>query len=365
MLVQILHLSISSTTNLNSLRNFITLNEKEITDSYTIIDQIFKIPKYDLNLIINSFYFSNFPIILLDIFDKLQLDDYRSHKEFLKKLYLELAKLIFISKIEDGSFLNLIKILDKIVQKFVCFKNISTKEKIINSIIISTSEYLIINIDEILDLIMSFDHKLLLEVTNFPVNLFKIYNYFRDPNNPNKKYEHAFHRYANYLFNNLRCLVDPENFTMFNKAIVEFTIIDKVYNSQTYSTETIELISKFLDLCDGLDKNSWFDTNIKIISKAIENVDYNDSIDLTLMLLSETKNITNLSDRIYTIFNFFYRLIIVNIDYSNFFEKESLILCLFKQDWFVFLINKESLEEKESRFRHDLFICLIEALYYA
>jgi len=55
----------------------------------------------------------------------------------------------------------------------------------------------------------------------------------------------------------------------------------------------------------------------------------------------------------------------MNIEYSKYFDKESLILCLFKQDWFVFLINKDDFDEKDSRFRHDLFICMIEALFYA
>ena len=105
--------------NLSALRNYITFNEKEILDNYTNLEQIFKAPKYDVNLIINSFYFSNFPMMLLNVYDKLSIDDYRSHKEFLKKFYLELAKLIFYTKIEEASFLNLIKILDKIIQNFI------------------------------------------------------------------------------------------------------------------------------------------------------------------------------------------------------------------------------------------------------
>lgn len=40
-------------------------------------------------------------------------------------------------------------------------------------------------------------------------------------------------------------------------------------------------------------------------------------------------------------------------------------MCLFKQDSFVFLIKKDDFDEKDSRFRHDLFICMIEALFYA
>jgi hypothetical protein len=352
---------------LESMRNFVSLNEKEIMDNYTLLEQIFKIPKYDLNIIINSIYFSNFGTSLLDIFSKLPIDEYRSHKEFLKKFYLELAKLIFATKIEDGSFLNLIKILDTVISQFLCFKNISTKEKIINSVILHLANYLLQNLEEILDLIMSFDHKLLLEITKFPVNLYKIYNFYRDPNNPNKKVEQALHRYINFLFENLRNLVDAENFTVINKTITEYKNLDNFHNPQLFSTEIIELLSKFLELNDNLEKTSgnWFDVNLKLISKNIENIDYNETIDLVLNLLPETRNISNPSDRIYTLFNLFFRLILVNIDYSNFFEKESLILCLFKQDWFVLLIKASPLEERESRFRHDFFICLIEALYHA
>jgi hypothetical protein len=168
-----------------------------------------------------------------------------------------------------------------------------------------------------------------------------------------------------YIFNSTRELVDADAFTAINKTITEFKIIDNIHNPGLYSTEIIELISKFLEFCENFDKNSWFDTNLKLISKLIENIEYDDAIDIIINLLSYTKFITNHFDRVYTIFNLFYRLIMMNINYCNYFEKESLILCLFKQDWFVFLINKDNCDEKESRFRHDLFICLIEALFYA
>jgi hypothetical protein len=353
--------------NINALRNFFLLNEKEITDDYSIFEQIFKIPKYDLNLVINVFYFSNLCTNLIDVFDKLNFDDFRSHKEFLKRLFMELAKYIFTTKIDEGTFLNLIKIMNSIISKFVSFKNTSTKEKFVNSVIIFIANYLLTNIDEILDLLMSFDHKLLLEIIIFPINLYKIYNFFRDPNNPNKKFENSFHRYVSFLFDNIRNIIDPEVYSKFNLSIVEFKIIDNKYNPQTYSTEIVELVSKFFELCDIYEKSSedWFDLNIKLLSKLVDNIDYTELVDLTLNLLSESRSITNLSDRIITLFNLFYRLIIVNIDYSNFFEKESLILCLFKQDWFVLLIKGVSLEDKESRFRHDFFISLIEALFQA
>ena len=80
-----------------------------------------------------SLYFSNFPIILLDFFDKINTDDFRSHKEFLKKLYLELAKQLFYTNIEEGAFLNLLKILNKIIDRFNTFAKIQIKERIINS----------------------------------------------------------------------------------------------------------------------------------------------------------------------------------------------------------------------------------------
>ena len=125
-----------------------------------------------------------------------------------------------------------------------------------------------------------------------------------------------------------------------------------------------EIVSKFLEFSEYYEKNTWFDLNLKLISKNIENLDYEESVDIIISLLYETKNITNFCDRIFTLFNLFYRLILININYSNYFEKESLILCLFKQDWFVFLINKDNLDQRESRFRHDLFITMIETLFY-
>ena len=67
--------------------------------------------------------------------------------------------------------------------------NISTKDRVINSIIVYLADYLMTTIEDLLDLVISFDIKLLLEVLDFPINLFKIYNFYRDPNNPEKKYE--------------------------------------------------------------------------------------------------------------------------------------------------------------------------------
>ena len=350
--------------NINSLRNYLVLNEKDIIDNLSLLEQIFKIKNVQIDFIINSFYFSNFPIVLLNIFNKISYDEYRTYKEFLKKFYLELGKLLFEQSVQDGAFLNLLKILEKIILKFKCFNQLSTNEKIINSIIIPLSEYLISNINEILDLIISFDHKLLSQSLNFPIALYKIYNYFRDLNNPNKKIERSFHKYISYLFKENRNIVDPDIYSEFLKTICEFKIIEININPQYYGTEIIENISKFLELSDHFDKSTWFDSNMKILSKLMDFVDYNEVFDITISLLSETKNIGNLNDRMLTIFNLFIRLIFLAINYSSFFEKDSLILCLFKHNWFVLLVNKAKVDERESRWRNDVFIGLIEGLFY-
>ena len=71
------------------------------------------------------------------------------------------------------------------------------------------------------------------------------------------------------MFENLRSLVDPENFTVINKTITEYKILDNFNNPQLFSTEIVELLSKFLELNDNLEKTSgnWFDVNLKLISK--------------------------------------------------------------------------------------------------
>lgn len=101
---------------------------------------------------------------------------------------MDLVKLVFDKKLLEGTFINVLKLINRMIEKFSCLKNLSTIEKLLNSIIINISEYLITNLDELLDLIMSFDLKLIEEVLVFPINLYKIYNFYRDPNNPEKKY---------------------------------------------------------------------------------------------------------------------------------------------------------------------------------
>jgi hypothetical protein len=66
------------------MRNYVNLGEKEILDNYSFLEQFFKSPKFDVNVLVNSFYYSNFPLLLLDVFDKFTVEEYRTHKEFLK-----------------------------------------------------------------------------------------------------------------------------------------------------------------------------------------------------------------------------------------------------------------------------------------
>ena len=51
---------------MNSLRNFSILNEKDIMNNIPNIENILKEKNFDINYIINCFYFSNFPSLLLE-----------------------------------------------------------------------------------------------------------------------------------------------------------------------------------------------------------------------------------------------------------------------------------------------------------
>jgi hypothetical protein len=350
--------------HVNALRNYLVLTEKSILENLPSIEQLLQETK-NTNYIINSFYFSNFPLNLLMMINKINFDEYRTYKQFLIKFYIELTKRLFVHNTDEGAFLNLLKMLTQILNKFTCYNELPTKERIVNSIIIQIAEYLMLHLEELISLLISIDHKLLIQSFLLPIHLYKIYNYYRDYNNPCTKYERQFHRYLCYIFTELRNVVDPEVYSEISRVVCEFKIIENEIHPQLYSSEIIEINSKFLELSEHFDKNTWFDTNLKILSKLIDYVDYTDAVDLTLILLSNTKNVQNLNDRIITTFNLFTKLIMLNIDYSSFFGKESLILCLFKQDWFVFLVNKDKndLNHRESRWRHDLFICLIEALF--
>lgn len=351
--------------NYYSLRNYINLNDKEIIEHYKQIESIFKSPKYDINQVILAFHYTQFPNLLIDVFDKLNNEEYVSYITFLKKFYLELSKILITNSLEKSTFLCLLNIFCRVISRFSCFEFLNTKQKIINSIIINFSETLMTDLENIIELIMSFDIKLLLNSLELPIQLMRIYTFYRDPSNPNKKYENIFHRFINFIFQNVAFIYDPEVFSAVNKCIIEFKILDYPYNPDRYSAECFELVSKFLDLIENFEKNNWFDSNMKIISKIVDYIDYKDRIDLIFTLLYECKFISNLNDRIITLFNLFCSLIMINISYAGYFNKESLIHHLFIQNWFVILIQETSPDERDSRFRQDLFICLIESLFYA
>ena len=360
--------------NINSLKLFFTLDDKDIIENLNFLENIFKVKKFDFNYIINSFYYSNFPVLLLSLFNKINYDDFRIFKTYLINFFLELCNiLIFNKNTNDGTFLNLIKILNKTIINFKTFEKINTIDKIINSIIIKIVEFFFKNnaegLYDIIILLKSFDNKLLNGCINFPINLYKIYIFFLDENNKNSKQTNNINNiifnYISFLFKELRNVIDPDIFSEFNKTILEFLILSKNFNiSKNFGSEILSIFSLFLTFSDHFDKSTWFDSNIKLLSKLVEFLDNNNIIDISLLLLSLTKNIKNYNDRIITIFSLFSNLIFLAINYSKFFSNESLILCLFKQDWFVLLINKEDVDNRESLWRNDLFISLIEALLF-
>ena len=126
------------------------------------------------------------------------------------------------------------------------------------------------------------------------MDLYKIYNFYRDPNNPNKRYEKNFHTYISHLFQELRNVEDPDIYSEVNKTICEFKILEKRINPGYYSTEIVENISKFINFSEHLDKSMWFDNNIKNLSHLINYVDNTEVIDLIILLLNETKYIKKL-----------------------------------------------------------------------
>ena len=353
---------------MNSLRNYVILNQKEIIDNVPNIENILKEKTCDINYIINCFYFSNFPLLLLNIIKKIPEDEVRQYKDFLSKFFLELGKLLF-SKLQDVTFLNLIQILSKLISNFTCFTDDNSefeKIKLINATLLPMSEYLISHLEEIIYLMKSFDNKLLSQCISFPINLYKIYNYFRDENNANNfnKYEKYFHFYMKFIFQEIRNLLEPDIYSEFTKALCEYQIlIKKNKNTSNHSTEIIEILSKYITFIEHIDKSMWFDNNIKNLSFLINFIDYNETMQYVLILLKETFHIKNNSDRIITIYNLFNNIVFLSINYSDYFEDESVILCLFKQEWFVVLVNKSEIDEKESRWRHDIFICLIESIF--
>ena len=352
--------------NINALRNFIILNQKELIENISKVENLFKTQQYDINFIVNAFYFSNYPILLLNIINKLSSEDLRQFKNFLANFYLELGKLLFFNKLQDGSFLNLIKMISRILRNFKCYPELSTKQKICNSALIPLAEYLIINLEELINLIISFDIKLLAQSINFPIELYKIYNYYRDYNNPYKKREKIFHLYISYLFKETRNIVDPDIYSEVTKALCEFKIIEHLINPGCYSVEIVENISKFMTFSEHLDKTMWFDNNMKNLSYIINYIENNEIIELAILLLRESQYINNHNDRVITLYNLFNRLISLSLDYGNFVDKESLIFLLLKNNWFTNFINIKKLEfEHYNNWRNDIFICLIESIFHA
>ena len=354
--------------NMNSLRNYPILNQKDIISNIQNIENILKEKNCDINYIINCFYFSNFPSLLLNIIKKISDDDIRQYKDFLSKFFLELAKILLINKLQDVAFLNLLQIISKLLTNFTCYEiDIENfeKTKLINSSLIPMAEYLITHLEEIIFLIKSFDHKLLSQIISFPINLYKIYIYYKDENNHQNfnKYEKYFHFYMKFLFQEIRNLLEPDIFSEIVKTLCEYQILVKNNNSCFLSTEIIEIMSKFITFIEHFDKSMWFDNNMKNLSFLMNYIDYDVTMEYVLILLKETFHIKNNSDRIITLYNLFNRIVFLSINYSQYFEEESVILCLFKQEWFVVLVNKSEIEEKESKWRHDIFICLIESIF--
>ena len=130
----------------------------------------------------------------------------------------------------------------------------------------------------------------------------------------------------------------------------------------TYSTEIFELVSKLFDLKEFHFNNRWFDSNFKLISYLINFIDSTDSFELLINLLEYSKFMTAGSDRISALLNLFNRMIdnlLADIDIS---QQNSVIFTLFKHQWFILLIQKDRLDERDSGFRQDLFLCLMQAL---
>ena len=354
--------------SMNSLRNFPILNEKDIISNILNVENILKEKNCDINYIINCFYFSNFPSLLLNIIKKISDDEIRQYKDFISKFFLELGKILLINKLQDVAFLNLLQILSKLLSNFTCYELINEnfeKTKLINASLIPLSEYLISHLEEIIFLIKSFDHKLLSQIILFPINLFKIYIYFKDENNKHNfnKYEKYFHFYMKFIFQEIRNLLEPDIFSEFVKALCEYQILVKNENACFLSTEIIEIMSKFITFIEHIDKSMWFDNNMKNLSFLMNYIDYDVTMEYVLILLKETCHIKNNNDRIITLYNLFNTIVFLSINYSQYFENESVILCLFKQEWFVVLVNKSEIDEKESKWRHDIFICLIESIF--
>ena len=108
--------------NMNTLRNYSILNQKDVMSNIPNIENILKEKNFDINFIINCFYYSNFPSLLLNIIKKISNDDIRQYKDFITKFFLELGKILLINKLQDVAFLNLLQILSKLLSNFTCYE---------------------------------------------------------------------------------------------------------------------------------------------------------------------------------------------------------------------------------------------------
>ena len=73
--------------NMNTLRNYSILNQKDVMSNIPNIENILKEKNFDINFIINCFYYSNFPSLLLNIIKKISNDDIRQYKDFITKFF--------------------------------------------------------------------------------------------------------------------------------------------------------------------------------------------------------------------------------------------------------------------------------------
>ena len=93
-----------------------------------------------------------------------------------------------------------------------------------------------------------------------------------------------------------------------------------------------------------------FDNNTKNLSHIVNYRENTKVMDIVILLLNETQQIKNHNDRIITLFNLFNRaisLFLESLDYGNFVEKESLILCIFKNNWLIDLVKTGKLEDEK------------------
>ena len=74
--------------NMNILRNYSVLNQNDIISNIPNIEAILKEKNCDINFIINCFYYSNFPSLLLNIIKKISNEEIIQYKEFISKFFI-------------------------------------------------------------------------------------------------------------------------------------------------------------------------------------------------------------------------------------------------------------------------------------